>query len=174
VISHKCNMACSIFGVAIAALIAPEPGFAGPPTPAAASSVSGNGWNCVPPNLQFPGSGAFEPWAVFFDLGSARITPQATAVLKNAATVYRQFPKCALLLEAHTDSMEAASYAADLAAKRANAIIRFLRRRGVTMRTCVEAYGDTHPLVDTPKGAAELQNRRVLFLLDPGTCESKP
>jgi outer membrane protein OmpA-like peptidoglycan-associated protein len=106
---------------------------------------------------------------VFFGPGSAKVDANAALVLKNAAIVYRQFPNCILTVAGYTDAWEAAAPARRLDARRAEAVIRLLRRSGVTMRVKIEAYGDTYPIVDTPKGVAEAQNRRVVL-----PCSTRP
>jgi outer membrane protein OmpA-like peptidoglycan-associated protein len=151
----------------VGALVASGSGFAARSQTGPAAALAGTLPTCTP--IQGPGSVPYEPNAVFFDFGSAAIHPDAAAVLKNAATAYRPFPKCILEVSGHTDSLEAASYGPHLAARRAKAVIRFLRRLGVTMRTRINVLGDTRPLVETPKGAAEPQNRFVVFVMVPET-----
>lgn len=125
--------------------------------------------HCAPPDLVWAlGS---RGWSSSI-LGSAKIRPHTALILKNAAIGYRRFPNCVLVVHGYTDGLEAASDTQHLDARRARAVVHFLRRRGVRMRFVIRTYGDADPLVDTPKGAAELQNRRVEFnVTDPAYGE---
>ena len=157
-----------VYGIALmAALVAPGWGFTAISRAVPASAAAEALPTCAP--ITGPGWQPYEPWMVFFDSGSAKITPETAVVLTNAAIVYRPFPKCVLSLGAHIDGREATRSDRLLSARRANAVIHFLRNRGVKMRTKIEVFGDTSPLVETPRGAAEAQNRRVTIVMMPET-----
>lgn len=116
-----------------------------------------------------PGWAGGDSGTVFFDWGSSEIRAKDVEILKTFAALYRKYPDCILLLDAHTDSLERVSSDRRLDDRRARAVVKYLRRFGVTMRTRAKLLGDTQPFVETPKGVAEPQNRFVGFVMVPET-----
>jgi len=110
---------------------------------------------------------SYDPFIIFFDSGSAAITPAAAAILDNAAAVYRPLPHCLLVVAAHTDRVGPSAYNRALSERRARAVVAYLRRRGVLARSRIEPYGETRPLVETADGVEERQNRRAEILIAP-------
>ena len=109
---------------------------------------------------------ALSPFFVFFDSGSARIARHYEQLLDNAVEQARLAEAGALLIEARTDSLGPAAANLALARRRGAAVKAALVRRGFPAdRILVIAYGEEDPMVETPDGVAEQQNRMVAIHL---------
>lgn len=139
---------------ALATAAAAAPPASAASAPAAAPSCSG---------IETP----YDPFIIFFDSGSAAITPAAAAILDNAATVYRPLSHCLLVVAAHTDRAGTSAYNRALSERRARAVVAYLRQRGVRAEPRIEPYGETRPLVETGDGVEERENRRAEILIAP-------
>ena len=107
----------------------------------------------------------YDPFIIFFDSGSAAITPQAGIILDNVAKAYRPLEHCRLEVAAHADRVGAAGYNLILSKRRAEAILAYLRWRGVRAEARIEYFGEARPLVATEDGVAEPQNRFATILI---------
>ncbi len=110
------------------------------------------------------------PFIVFFDWDKDEITPQAAAILDNAAAAWRASGNAQVVIAAHTDRSVAANQAVRLTQRMANNVRSYLAGRGIpngVMTT--EAFGSSRPLVPTADGVRELQNRRVEITFGPGS-----
>ena len=112
-------------------------------------------------------SAIYDPFIVFFDWDSAAVTPQAAAILDNAARWYAPLSQCVVLIASHTDRSGSAAYNLILSQRRAEAVGAYLRRRGVSAAVQIEPYGETRPLVETADGVHEPQNRRAEIIVMP-------
>ena len=107
---------------------------------------------------------------VFFDWDKDEITPQAAAILDNAAAAYQSTGQAQVMIAGHADRSGAADYNVGLSQRRANNVRSYLAGRGVpdgVMTT--EAFGESRPLVETADGVREPQNRRVEITFGPGS-----
>ena len=138
---------------ALAAGLPAQPVTSAPsPRPACAASLPGR-----PPD---------DPFMIFFDRDSAAITPNAARILANVAEAYRMLSLCELLVAAHTDRAGSDAHNLALSQRRGRAVVAYLRRLGVDAAAPeIEALGETRPLVDTPDGVAEAQNRRAEIIV---------
>jgi OOP family OmpA-OmpF porin len=110
------------------------------------------------------------PFIVFFDWDKDEITPQAAAILDNAAQAYQTTGGASVLLAGHADRSGAADYNVGLSQRRANNVRSYLAGRGVPDGSITtEAFGESRPLVDTADGVREPQNRRVEIRFGPGS-----
>ena len=111
----------------------------------------------------------YDPFIVFFERDSATITPGAARILENVAETYRPLAHCQLNVWAHTDRVGPDAYNRALSQRRGEAVIAHLRRLGVHAMPHIESFGESRPLVDTPDGVEERQNRRAEILISgPG------
>jgi len=109
------------------------------------------------------------PFIVFFDWDRADITPQAAAILDNAAAAYQQGGQAQVVLAGHADRSGSAQYNVGLSQRPADAVRSFLAGRGVPDTSITsEAFGESRPLVETADGVREPQNRRVEITFGPG------
>jgi outer membrane protein OmpA-like peptidoglycan-associated protein len=110
------------------------------------------------------------PFIVFFDWDRADITPQAAAILDNAAQAYAGGGQSRVVLAGHADRSGSASYNVGLSQRRADAVRAYLAGRGVPEGAITgEAFGESRPLVETADGVREPQNRRVEIQMGPGS-----
>ena len=77
----------------------------------------------------------------YFAKGSARLTPEITAVLDEAARYLTEFPAMRIRVEAHTDSRGSTEANATLSQQRADAIRNYLLSKGVAPESIPEAVG---------------------------------
>jgi outer membrane protein OmpA-like peptidoglycan-associated protein len=110
------------------------------------------------------------PFIVFFDWDKSDITPQAAAILDNAAAAYQQTGQANVVLAGHADRSGSDQYNVGLSQRRADAVKDYLAGHGVPdSAMSTEAYGESRPLVETADGVREPQNRRVEITFGPGS-----
>ena len=97
-------------------------------------------------------------------------SPQAAAILDNAAQQYASTGSARVVLSGHADRSGSDQYNVGLSQRRADNVRQYLAGRGVpegAMTT--EAFGESRPLVETADGVREPQNRRVEITYGPGS-----
>lgn len=115
---------------------------------------------------------AVSPWVVFFAPGSARLTPQALAIIDSAAAAYPGSGIRGFDVYGHTDRVGSPESNLRLARRRAEAVKAALVWRGIPADAlALDAMGEEAPLVETEDGGAEPQNRRVEIVI---TCIENP
>jgi outer membrane protein OmpA-like peptidoglycan-associated protein len=110
------------------------------------------------------------PFMVFFDWDRDEITPQASAILDNAASAYQTCGQAQVMIAGHADRSGSDQYNVGLSQRRAANARSYLAGRGIpdgVMTT--EAFGESRPLVETADGVREPQNRRVEITFGPGS-----
>jgi outer membrane protein OmpA-like peptidoglycan-associated protein/opacity protein-like surface antigen len=110
------------------------------------------------------------PFMVFFDWDRDEITPQASAILDNAASAYQTCGQAQVMIAGHADKSGSDQYNVGLSQRRAANVRSYLAGRGIpdgVMTT--EAFGESRPLVETADGVREPQNRRVEISYGPGS-----
>ena len=108
---------------------------------------------------------------MFFDWNKSDITPQAAAILDNAAEQYRTCGNARVTIAGHADRSEfrrlqRRSLAASC--RQRQGLPGWPRRAG----RCDDhrgAFGESRPLVETADGVREPQNRRVEITYGPGS-----
>ncbi len=99
---------------------------------------------------------------VFFDWDKSDITAEARRVIGQAAANSRKAGVTRITLTGHADRSGPERYNMALSLRRANAVKRELMRNGVAAKDiAIFGRGETQPLVPTPDGVREPQNRRV-------------
>lgn len=97
-----------------------------------------------------------------FDFDKAVVKPQYYAMLDDVADVMMQNPGMRLELQGHTDSIGTEAYNMDLSKRRANAVMNYLVRQGVSAnRLSTVGYGETRPVASNATREGRAQNRRV-------------
>ena len=144
--------------------VAPPP----PPPPATRTCPDGS---VIPATQQCPQPPrVVGPFIVFFDWDRADITPQAAAILDNAAAAYQSTGQARVVLAGHADRSGPADYNVGLSQRRADNVREYLAGRGVPESAMTtEAFGESRPLVETADGVREPQNRRVEITFGPGS-----
>jgi OOP family OmpA-OmpF porin len=103
---------------------------------------------------------------VFFDWDSAALTPEALGILETAAENAQTAGTARLEATGHADRSGPEDYNMGLSERRAEAVRDELVRLGIPAdRIFIFWRGETEPLVPTPDGVREPQNRRVEIVL---------
>jgi outer membrane protein OmpA-like peptidoglycan-associated protein len=103
---------------------------------------------------------------VLFDVGSAILSSDAQRALNQAAEVFLEYPKTAILAQGFTDSTGSEEYNQDLSERRATAVMNHLVGRGVdASRITAVGYGEGYPVASNDTVEGRSQNRRVNLLL---------
>jgi outer membrane protein OmpA-like peptidoglycan-associated protein/opacity protein-like surface antigen len=124
----------------------------------------------TPPPPPPPPACVAGPFMVFFDWDRDEITPQASAILDNAASAYQTCGQAQVMIAGHADKSGSDQYNVGLSQRRAANVRSYLAGRGIpdgVMTT--EAFGESRPLVETADGVREPQNRRVEISFGPGS-----
>jgi hypothetical protein len=99
---------------------------------------------------------------VFFDWNSSILSDQAVSTVKQAATADKNSNNAPVTATGHTDRSGSDAYNMALSLRRANAVKAALVREGISAAAItVVGRGESQPLVQTPDGVREPQNRRV-------------
>ncbi|WP_322022476.1 flagellar motor protein MotB [Burkholderia sp. BCC1977] len=107
---------------------------------------------------------------ILFNVGDARLLPDATPVLGRIAQALSEHATGDILVEGHTDSVPIATakYESnwELSSARAGSVVRYLADRGVAPhRLAAIGRADTQPLVTGDDAAARARNRRVTIFV---------
>ena len=103
-----------------------------------------------------------QSFMVFFDWDSAKLNPQATSVVGQAADAYKTKGGARINATGHTDTSGTPAYNMALSLRRANAVKDALVKVGVPATAIsVVGRGDQGLLVQTGPNVREPQNRRV-------------
>ncbi len=106
-------------------------------------------------------------WNINFDTGSANISSSSASTLESIYNLLIQAEDTKLKLEGHTDDQGPAQANYDLSQRRAQAVVNFLRGRGIPQSRfqTVIGKGEDEPVDtnSTPSGRAK--NRRVVITL---------
>ncbi|MEM8589840.1 MAG: autotransporter outer membrane beta-barrel domain-containing protein [Pseudomonadota bacterium] len=103
---------------------------------------------------------------VFFDWDQADLTSEANLVLDDVVMVANQSGYASIRLDGYTDLSGSAAYNLGLSERRANSVANALIARGIAPdEIVIRAFGEENPLVPTPDGVREPQNRRVEIFL---------
>ena len=103
---------------------------------------------------------------VLFDIDSAILKSGARAALDEAAQVFLEYPKTAIVVQGHTDSTGTEVHNQELSERRAQAVVSYLIGRGVDpARITSVGYGEGEPIASNDTVSGRSQNRRVDLLL---------
>ncbi len=109
---------------------------------------------------------ASELYLVYFDLDNAELSEAAKAVLETATSAAWKLKGMTVTVSGHTDLAGTADYNMQLSKRRAMAVSEALIKAGVASAAVkAEAFGQTHPAIETADGVAEAGNRRVEIML---------
>ncbi len=120
----------------------------------------------APPPPPPPPPPAPTNYMVFFDWDKADLTPEAQAILRKAADSIRQGQITRVTLAGHADRSGSDRYNLRISERRAANVKAYLTELGVAPAAMTtSAKGESSPLVETPDGVREPQNRRVEIVL---------
>ena len=103
---------------------------------------------------------------VLFDVDSAALNPGSQSSLSQAASVFNEYPKTAIIAQGHTDSTGSDEYNQQLSERRAYAVRSYLTGQGIDPdRILAEGYGEAYPVADNGTAEGRDRNRRVDLLI---------
>jgi len=103
---------------------------------------------------------------ILFEVGSAILDDAARRALSQAADVFLEYPKTALIAQGNTDSTGSEEYNQELSERRAAAVANYLIGQGVdASRITAVGYGEGNPIASNDTAAGRQANRRVDLLL---------
>ena len=99
---------------------------------------------------------------VNFGFDSSDLTEVAKENLDAVAEIFIEFPDTELMIEGHTDNVGSDDYNMKLSKRRADAVVKYIKSRGVAgNRFKVTAFGSTRPRFDNETEEGQSKNRRV-------------
>jgi len=99
---------------------------------------------------------------IMFETGSARIAERSFGLLDDVVAVLEANPGVDVVIEGHTDSQGSASHNKELSHERAEAVRKFLVRRGIDARRLeAHGYGEARPIASNSTEEGREANRRV-------------
>jgi len=107
-----------------------------------------------------------QQYEVYFALGKATLSAEASATIAQAAQEYQRTGQAKITVRGHTDTSGNTAANQALSERREKAVSDELLRLGVPADAITgEALGETDLAVQTPKGVREPKNRRVEIVL---------
>ena len=102
---------------------------------------------------------------VHFDFNKYNIKSDSYAILDDVANVLQKNPQVKKVkVEGHTDWIGSDSYNMKLSQRRADSVVDYLVKKGVSpSRLEAAGYGKTRPIATNKTAAGRAQNRRVEF-----------
>ena len=99
---------------------------------------------------------------VYFDTGKWILKPDSKKVLDKIARYMKEVPDVKFLIESHTDNRDSDSYNLLLSQKRADAVVKYLRRKGIkASQLSFKGYGESRPRYSNESPQGRQLNRRV-------------
>jgi outer membrane protein OmpA-like peptidoglycan-associated protein len=119
----------------------------------------------VPPPPVAAAPSVAKSYMVFFDFNKSDLTPQAVAIVDQAAKNAAPAKATELIVTGHTDTVGSDAYNMRLSRRRAESVAAELEKMGIKSSEIeIVAKGKTDLLVPTKDGVREPQNRRVTIV----------
>lgn len=105
---------------------------------------------------------------VSFDFGSAQLKPAFLRTLDKVSEVLRRYDRSIVHVIGHTDSVGSEQYNQQLSERRAQSVVDYMNRQGVSMsRLRTEGRGELEPRDSNATEAGRQLNRRVELIIKP-------
>ena len=98
-----------------------------------------------------------------FETSKATLLPESIPVLENAVATLKRYPDVKVEIAGHTDSRGSEALNQDLSARRAEAVLEYLKMAGVTNTLTSRGYGESQPVASNDTDAGRQENRRVVL-----------
>jgi outer membrane protein OmpA-like peptidoglycan-associated protein len=99
---------------------------------------------------------------VHFDFNKVKIRPGDAAVLDEAAETFKDHPSLVVNVNGYCDAIGSVAYNLKLSDRRANAVAKYLEKRGVPESHLIpRGYGKSDPVANNDTDEGRAQNRRV-------------
>ncbi len=103
---------------------------------------------------------------ILFAVDSSELSVVAMDSLNQAAGVFVEFPKTAIIAQGHTDATGSDEYNQQLSERRAMSVRNYLTGQGIEYtRILAEGYGEMYPVADNNTAVGRDKNRRVDLLI---------
>lgn len=103
---------------------------------------------------------------ILFDVDSAALNESSRYSLDQAALVFQEHDKTAIIAQGHTDSTGGEVHNQELSDRRALSVMRHLIALGIeASRVTAVGYGESHPIASNDSANGRARNRRVDLLL---------
>jgi outer membrane protein OmpA-like peptidoglycan-associated protein len=103
---------------------------------------------------------------ILFSVNSATLNSGARTTLDEAADVFIEYRKTAIISQGHTDSSGSEEYNQTLSERRAASVANYLIGQGIdSTRVTAVGYGESQPVASNATNADREMNRRVDLLL---------
>jgi outer membrane protein OmpA-like peptidoglycan-associated protein len=103
---------------------------------------------------------------ILFGYDRSDLTSSAEVNLDKLVTILKEYPDTDIEVQGHTDSRGSDEYNMGLSERRAAAVSRYLRGKGVAdSRLTTKGYGESAPVASNDSDDGRAQNRRVTFLI---------
>ncbi|HZZ00608.1 MAG TPA: OmpA family protein [Candidatus Baltobacteraceae bacterium] len=110
---------------------------------------------------QIQENGTVAIYGIHFDTASAKIRPDSLTALDQILELVKSSP-ANWVIAGHTDNQGGAAYNMDLSLARANSVVAWLVKKGVSSNSLTaKGYGFTRPVADNATDAGRALNRRV-------------
>ena len=101
---------------------------------------------------------------IFFDTGKSTLRPESNAELDRLVQLMKDVPNLKIEISGHTDNTGSASLNASLSQDRAQAVVDYLKAKGVSAaRMTAMGYGSNRPVASNDTSDGRQQNRRTEF-----------
>jgi outer membrane protein OmpA-like peptidoglycan-associated protein len=144
-----------------AAAPAPVPAMAAPPPPPPPAPAP------APAPKPVQAAPIAKNFMVFFDFDKSDLTPEAQAIINQAAAAAQKNHSTTIALTGYTDLSGPVEYNLKLSVRRGESVKKMLVQLGIPAgEISVVGKGKSDPLVPTKDGVREPQNRRVTIVLE--------
>jgi outer membrane protein OmpA-like peptidoglycan-associated protein len=104
--------------------------------------------------------------SVYFNIGSAALTPSASTSLDQMAAVLRKYDRTRIHLDGYTDNTGTIEINQKLSLDRAVSVKNYLQTKGIDpSRVRTFGHADSNPIADNSTVEGRARNRRVEFLI---------
>jgi len=103
---------------------------------------------------------------LLFSVNSSSLNNDSRMTLEQAAAVFLEYPKTAIIAQGHTDASGSEEHNQSLSERRAGSVAGYLVAQGVdSTRITSLGYGEQHPVASNDTTNGRTRNRRVDLLL---------